>query len=862
MISSIWKSRLLSGAGVLAILMPQAPAIAQQVDAESDRTGFMMEEITVTARRRAESLQSVPGTVTALTESTVRNAGIERVEDFIALTPGVSIINSAEVADTQVNIRGINGARDAENSFAFIIDGVLYSNPAAFNREYADLKQIEVFKGPQGAIYGRNAAAGAIIVTTRAPGDEWEISGKASFANDDSYFAQASIAGPLIENELFFRLSGDYRTSDGFYRNSFQNDRAIVDSYEGFNVNGRLLYEPTDALSLDTKFRYGEVDANSIAFNATFHLPVFAEAFGSPAAFEDVNDHPFVFQPNIVSDNDQQAFEISSKLDYDMEFATLTAWALFSDIDNDLISDGTSAAFGFFNNDPVCQSSTAALNAAGLTLPPPQILGSTPVPIIFTPDFSGSFFGPYTPTTCDGIQEQLRNQRDFSLEMRLASPDDQALRWMGGFYVLDIDRQVGVSLNRDGGETPIRGLLQLSGPNRTEQLVFDDFDSRIFAVFGQIEYDITDALEASVAIRWDRENRRVSSLVPTDARSTVIDLNGDGVFNDPLNPGLSDLVNPDGVLPDQERAFKKFQPKLSLSWTPVDALTIYGNWGVGFKAGGFNNSGSSATVDIFINNAIAPFTNDGAFPLVAISDQFNKETSSAFELGFKARAWGGRIRIEGAGYYVDVDDMQFFEFFVGSFGLLRVVSNIDDVNLLGFELSASVRPTDWLHLYGGVNVTDSEIKANSSRPDTVGNKSPATPDYTANVGFEIDAPVSNRMSLFARVDGVFVGETWFHTVQDQQRPTIFQGLFEIAPVTGPGSGGLGIGDFSNTRRDAYGILNIRAGLRGDWWTLTGFAENATATKYLEDVIPAAEFGGSFNAPGALARYGVELTLNY
>ena len=845
-----------------ALALMLSPAAAQQGAAPSDQ-GQVLEEIIVTARRRAESLEKVPGTVSVLTESTIENAAIERVEDFIALTPGVSIISgSAEVGDTQVNIRGINGARDAENSFAFIIDGVLYSNPAAFNREFADLQQIEVLKGPQGAIYGRNAAAGAIVVTTRKPGNEFEARGKATFANDDSYFVQGTVAGPLVRDKLFFRLSGDYRTSDGFYRNAFQNNRAIVDRFEDFNINGRLLWEPNSRLSSDTKVRYGEVDASSITFNATFHLPVFAAAFGSPAAFEDVNDHEFVFQANIVSDNDQQAFEISNKTDYDLDWATLTAWLLYSNIDNNLISDGTSAAFGFFNTDPVCQATTADLNARGVTLPPPQILGTTPVPIIFTPDFSGSFFGPYTPTTCDGIQEQLRNQEDISFEFRLTSPEDQALRWMGGAYFLDINRQVGVSLNRDSGQPPVRGLLQPAGPNRTEQLVFDDFDSRIYAVFGSLEYDLSDSLVASVALRWDRENRKVSSLVPTDLRSTVIDLNGDGLFNDPLNPGLSDLVNPSGVLPDQERAFKKLEPKVSLTWTPIDALTLFANWGVGFKAGGFNNSGSAATVDIFINNAIAPFTSGGQFPLVQISDTFRKETSSAFEAGFKSRFWGGRARLEAAAYFTDVDDMQFFEFFVGSFGLLRVVSNIDNVDIYGIEVSGSAQIHDHATIFGGINLTDSKIKANASRPDTVGNKSPATPDYTANAGIELHVPLSSRVELFSRIDGVFVGDTWFHTVQNQQRPTIFQGLFEIAPVTGPGSGGLGIGDLSNTKRDAYATLNVRAGLRGDWWSLVGFAENATATHYLREVIPAPEFGGSFNSPGPLARYGLELTMRY
>ncbi len=164
----------------------------------------VMEEIMVTARRREESLQDVPGTVTAFSEETLRNAGVERAQDFVALTPGVSMVNAAEVGDTQVNIRGINGARDAENSFAFLIDGVLYTNPAAFNREYTDLRQIEVFKGPQGAIYGRNAAAGAIIVTTTTPTNDFETNGTLSVATDSTYLGKGGFSGALVEDELFF----------------------------------------------------------------------------------------------------------------------------------------------------------------------------------------------------------------------------------------------------------------------------------------------------------------------------------------------------------------------------------------------------------------------------------------------------------------------------------------------------------------------------------------------------------------------------------------------------------------------------------------------------------------------------------
>ena len=133
----------------------------------------------MTARQREERIEDVPATITAFTQSDIRNAGIERPQDFIALTPGVSQVQTAEAGDMQVNIRGINTARDAETNFALVIDGVLQTNPNALNQELSGVTQIEILKGPQGAVYGRNALAGALIMTTRKPGTKRRMCGTA-----------------------------------------------------------------------------------------------------------------------------------------------------------------------------------------------------------------------------------------------------------------------------------------------------------------------------------------------------------------------------------------------------------------------------------------------------------------------------------------------------------------------------------------------------------------------------------------------------------------------------------------------------------------------------------------------------------
>ena len=124
----------------------------------------------------------------------------------------------------------------------------------------------------------------------------------------------------------------------------------------------------------------------------------------------------------------------------------------------------------------------------------------------------------------------------------------------------------------------------------------------------------------------------------------------------------------------------------------------------------------------------------------------------------------------------------------------------------------------------------------------------------------MDIPITENLAFIARVDTRFVGKTWFYTVQEGQRPTIFMPLFELG--FGPGAGGPGIAEYSVSRRDAFATVDLRAGIQGENWTRSGFVMNATNEKYLEEVIPALEFGGSFDHPGSLRRYGVELQFNF
>ncbi len=825
------------------------------------------EVIVTTARQREEALQDVPASITAITAATLESASVDRAADFVRLTPGVSLVQTAEVADSQVNIRGINGARDAENSFALIIDGVLQTNPAAFNREYSDLKQLEIVKGPQGAIYGRNAAAGAIIVTTTRPAKEFGGDAKVGFGEDNTVTANFTLSGPINPN-WGWKVQADYRDSDGYYDNSFATFRSgnaafnyatagkkSVDDFMGWNVTARFMGEFGEDNTLDVKAHYGKVDAASISFNAAFALPVVASAFNIAQFSEDPNNHDFKFINSVDPFNTQDAKDISIKWDRKLGFGKLTAWTLYSDIQNAFGADGTSGAFGFFNSDPACLASAAATFNAMFPWPLPQFQFS---PDPRTP--GATVFGPYTPVTCDGTQYQERNQTDYSFEVRLASDSDGAFSWLAGLYYLNIDREVGVNTGIDNNNGQITRSLFVprSQLNSTEALVWDNFKSDVYAGFGSVNWQVSDQFEIGLALRYDSEQRKVSSLVPvvTGACTNIaqpctryIDTNpADGFTGGaPLNPGLFPAINPSGRIADKKQTFSQLQPKITFTYEPSPNWTMFANWGVGFKSGGFNNSGSAATVDFYINSITGAGEPGGRS--VVIRDVFDKEKSTAAEIGFKANLLDKRLSIDASLYHTQVDNMQFFEFMVGAFGLLRVVNNIDEVTLKGAELALNYKVTDEFRLSAGYSRISSNIDKNSARPKTVGNKSPATPDYTVNLGAELDVPVGETWSVQASAFYNLTGKTWFHTIQDETNLTLFAASF--GPV-------LGRADYSRMQRDAYGTVDARFAVKSDKWTIALVGKNVTNEKFLQEVIVAPEFGGSFIHPSALRRLSLEV----
>ena len=814
----------------------------------AQESSFAIEEVVVTARKRSENLQEVPIAISAIDAETMERAGVERAGDYISLIPNVTLVDTANVGDTQVSIRGIVSTRDAESTFAYVVDGVLSTNPNSFNEELFDVEQIEVLKGPQGALYGRNAVSGAILVTTKKPGDETEAEIAVGLGNNNAFKARAVVSGPVAD-DMAGRIAVSTRETDGFYSNSFSGGKGTVDYLEDTSARARLVWNVSDDLELDFRAGYTDVSGGAINFNAAFAIPAFEAAFGSPAFFADPNELDFNFTFNVPGENEQTTTDFSVKADYTMDGMDLVASFAYTDLEEYLLSDGTSATFYGYELTPACQADRATLNS----FTRPDLFGPVAAPFVVLPsgdpanDFAG-VYGPYTPTSCDGYQYQERNQEDMSIDVRLVSTDESSTRWIAGAYWAEIEREVVVAYGADTGGGFLRQpYVPASGPNPTDLLFWDNFDTTVMALYGQMEFDLADNWELAIAARYDREERTVDNQVPNVSNSGLnVNLLGPGFTPLPINPALQG-----GEIPNRSADFNQLQPKVTLSWAASDQVNWYASYGMGFRSGGFNSVGTSDTLNFWFNSGFGG-PGEAVDAQLQITDDYDKEVSTSLELGFKGEFNDRRVRVNAAAFRTDVDDNQFFEFFAGPFGLLRTVTTIDELTIQGFEIDATFAVTENLSIYGGAGFLDSEIRKNRNRPLSVGNDVPQAPNNSSNLGVQWVSSVRSGIDLVARVDYQRVGKMHFHTLQGEQTPTIWNAFFA------PGFNS----DFSKSARDSYHTVDARISLEAADWTITAWGRNITDEQYLQEVIPAPEFGGTFNHPSARDAYGVDLTYRF
>jgi iron complex outermembrane receptor protein len=503
----------------------------------------VMEEIVVTARKRDESFRDVPVTVNVFTAQTIQAAGIQRPADYIAMVPNMQLVETQNAGNAFVVIRGISQARNSEPSVAVLIDGVAQTNPAQFNQELYDIQQIEVLKGPQGGLYGRNAIGGAILITTAAPTDTFTGSVKLGVGNENSYRAQGDISGP-ISDTLKYRASVSYYETDGFLENQFLNDKA--DPVEDLSGRLRLLWEPSDTVSADLRFSIDNLETRALYFV----IPRADEA----NVFSIVSDANNVSTPITLDNpgiNDRDLWNAALKLDFDVGGGTLTSISSYDDTEEILTGD----AFDF--------------------RPEPQSFFFTFLPIVG---------GPQT----DLNQTQWLDVQAYSQELRFTSDTSGRVRWIAGAYYVHTDRFIstGNMIDTGAGVFPLHESPSTNPANPSFTFLADEQDQDAWSVFADVTIEVTDKFEVDAAVRYDEDKRENTTKTPQQFLPQPA---GDNPFTT-----ADDVVFTGDV---RSQTWSEAQPKLTLRYKPADNMTLYGGYSRGFRSGGFNQTGVGSVAD-------------------------------------------------------------------------------------------------------------------------------------------------------------------------------------------------------------------------------------------------------------------------
>jgi iron complex outermembrane receptor protein len=319
------SGRWLIGASlsILAVAMPgtvhAADATSPAAGAEEDTT------IYVTARKRLERLQDIPDSITAFGADTIRNADIQDVKDVAVRVPNLSIVEAQQPGVALINIRGVGQARNSEPPVAVVIDGVQLSNSYQITQDLFDVERIEVLKGPQGAVYGRNAIGGAINITTKQPTNEFQASLQASYGTANDLRLNASISGPIIADKLLFRVAGSFRDFDGDIPNINAPRKKDANWQEDRNFRATVIAKPTENLSID--LRYARLQTHS---GAAWYAPV-------PAGTS--IDKPLPYIGDVPGRARRVLNDASAKIDLDLDFATITSVTSLSRLSSFIFED-------------------------------------------------------------------------------------------------------------------------------------------------------------------------------------------------------------------------------------------------------------------------------------------------------------------------------------------------------------------------------------------------------------------------------------------------------------------------------------------------------------------------------------------
>ena len=728
-----------------------------------------LEEIVVTARKKEENLQDVPLAITAISGETLRRKGIKDLKDIARLTAGVQFDTIFSPDDTRVTIRGLSPTKGRPN-VAFLQDGIDISSEAVssaggsvlINPRLFDLERVEIVKGPQSALYGRTAFAGAINYVTKRPGDE--VEGKASFdvGGDGQVEFVAGISGPVIEDRLKLGINAAVWEHDGFYTNSVTG--AEIGGEEGFGIAASGVFTPNEAVSVFARVEYTDDEFGIYPWSqmaGNTQLPIPPGAIGTVIS-PGVPGLAISGYTGTVPDADQQLVRISPDPNTGVDYPGTTR-EIFR---TSLILDWELAWGGTFTSQSYFADSTTRLFNEN------------------TRQGDVNTLGFYT------LIDYTNDRTTWSQDLRLSSDQDQPVRWLVGanYWWDDVHQD-------QGGHACISLPFLPCGPLIVALQPFPprtwDRTETSTSVYAAVEFDINEQWSLSFEGRHFEEDQNVWG--PDSARV----INPLGLVGPPQTQ-----FGPVGVV-GADASDSYFTPRATLEYEASDDALLYFSIAKGGKPAGISTVGAAA----------GPFQPDERF-------KFEQETVWVYEVGAKTAWLDGRLVANGAVYYQDFSGKQATSQIVLSNGLLGTKTvNASDAEVTGLEFDLSWALSDIVtaHLaYSYIDATYGDFRTTSGGAAPIAQVGNCTPVVVAGStlceidrsGNRLEDSSEHSLVLGLSLGGSLTADTSWLIETDA---VFTDDRFDTAD--------------NILQLESYWLVDLRIGVQGDNWDVVAYADN-------------------------------------
>ncbi len=679
-------NRLLAKASIIALSIAATPAFAQSA------VDVLRDEILVTATKKAdaENVQDVPLSVTAFGAAQLDALKVRDLGNLSYSMPNVALEDigtTRGVANFSIRGLGVNSSIPSiDPAVGTFVDGVYLGQNGGVVFDLFDLESVEVLRGPQGILFGRNVTGGAVLLNSKRPNlseaeGAFKIAAESGLrGTGNNYFAQGTYSIPLIRDVLAFKLSGYYNNDRGWHKRylggpnlearldaiggtasaldtmGFPVATNAPDAFEDFGkaetwvIRPQLLWQPTDALSLLVRYEHFDSEGDGpAAQNHSGFRPSF-DTVGGVQVAPIPSTNVFFTAPK-----DSFIFSIDEPGSYTSKADSVTA-EFTLDVGNGTITN----IFGWRDTSG---TSTGDIDAT---------------PFFLFHSFAGNDY------------------RQISNEIRYSGRFFDRVDLTTGFYYFDSSHVY------QENRFILGGFRNLYGGGLQ--------DSRNYGIFAQADIDVTDTFTLIGGGRYSNENKQAV------------------LSNITLNPvACSVAAGTCSVQFTDDNTWKNFTPKIGFTWAAQDWMNVYGHWTQGVRSGGYN----------FRNTSVV-------FPI----ERFEEETVNAYELGFKAQPGDGRATINASIFINDISDLQRELNLADPFaGVVQLIRNTADATIFGFEIETQIFLTDNLVFQGNLGRLDGEYDSvlfnlNSDFVDLNGNttQQPGEPDIIDGRDLALDIP--------------------------------------------------------------------------------------------------------------------------